>query len=591
MGLNKKDLKLLKTSTENSLLLKDFADLYEESERNIRYRIDNLNYYLKKYLKKEIEIKNGIVYCMVSLEEFELFIDKLEMKDYIFSQDEREKFIVIKYLFQKNTTIKEIQNFFKVSRTTIKKDLKSLELQLANYSLYFCRDKNRIIIGGNEKKLRHLKLLMLLKYVAIEDKKVKFIKNRYFFHKEKTAIIKGYIEKFYTSQISDIIDEIEENFKISFSSEFKNIMNLYLVTTLERINHDYIIDRKNNSEFLVNLEEYKIIKNSLIKIINQKYEFEFFHLTEYFLSGFYNESFSENILIVEGFISRMLEQLETILNKPLLVNRQLGEKLLEYLVPAIYRIKNNFTLNKELKWEIFPENLKKAVIKCVRDNNRYLDEPLRDEEIYNIVKILERYIPENINTISLKELITLVQKHTVQCNINELAQDLITNFENIIEDDRTVENDYGILYYLNASNIKIVDEKITFHRAMEIGMETLFKNRYIKDQKPFGLTDFIEKFGRYMFLEKRVLFYYDKNKNNCIASSLAMIVSKEGIEVDGGENGNILFILSTKNKIEHLKIISELIYLLENRQFMWEIIKAEDSHKITDIISGYLSIK
>lgn len=154
-----------------------------------------------------------------------------------------------------------------------------------------------------------------------------------------------------------------------------------------------------------------------------------------------------------------------------------------------------------------------------------------------------------------------------------------------------MENDYGILYYLNASNIKIVDEKITFHRAMEIGMETLFKNRYIKDQKPFGLTDFIEKFGRYMFLEKRVLFYYDKNKNNCIASSLAMIVSKEGIEVDGGENGNILFILSTKNKIEHLKIISELIYLLENRQFMWEIIKAEDSHKITDIISGYLSIK
>lgn len=591
MGLNKKDLKLLKKCTENPLILKDFAMSFGESERNIRYRIDNINFYLNKYLNKEVEIRNGTVQCEISPPEFEFFIDKLEMKDYIFSQEEREKFVLIKYLFQKNTTIKEIQDFFKVSRTTIKKDLKALESQLAKFSLYFYRDKNRIVIGGNEKKLRHVKLLTLLQYVSVDGGEVNFLRDRYFFHKAKTAVIKEYVNKFYTPEIAEVTDEIERELKISFSMEFKNLINLYLITTLERIKNDYIIDRKNNSEFLANLEEYRIIKRTLSRIINEKYEFEFFHLTEYFLSGFYNESFSENILIVEGFISKLLEHLETVLHKQLLGNKSLGEKLLEYLVPAIYRIKNNFTLNTELNWSDFPDNINKAVIQSVELTNKYLDEPLRDEEIYNIVKILVRYLPEENSAISLKKLMTLIQKHTKECDINELAQELIVNFESVINDDRTIDDDYGILYYLDCGNIKIVPEKVTFHKAMDIGMEILFKKGYIKDENPSGLIDYIEKFGRYMFLENRVLFFYDKNKNNCITSSLVMIVSKEGIEVEGGENGNILFILSTKNRIEHLKIISELIYLLENRKFLKEIVKAKTPKKIRDIISGYLSIK
>ena len=63
----------------------------------------------------------------------------------------------------------------KVSRTTIKKDLKDLEKYLAEFELSFYRDENGMYITGKEKKLRHLKLLKMLDYIEIKNKNIVYI--------------------------------------------------------------------------------------------------------------------------------------------------------------------------------------------------------------------------------------------------------------------------------------------------------------------------------------------------------------------------------------------------------------------------------
>ena len=83
----------------------------------------------------------------------------------------------------------------------------------------------------------------------------------------------------------------------------------------------------------------------------------------------------------------------------------------------------------------------------------------------------------------------------------------------------------------------------------------------------------VEKFGRYLFIDKRILFCYDKEKENCIKPGITLIVSKEGIKVDEEEDADVLFLLAARNKIEHLKVISELIRLIEKKNFLNEIIE------------------
>lgn len=586
MGLNRKDIYLLEEISEAVFPIKYFAEEYSVSERNIRYSIDNINFYLNKKNLNQIEIKKGNLELNITREKLSEFIDDLNLNTYVFSQEERESYIIAQYLFEENPTIKEIENLLKISRTTIKKDIKNLESFLTQFEVFFERYENKIEISGNEKKLRHLKLLRMLDYAEIKNKKVTFIEKKYLNEKIESEIIKNYVNRFFKKDIVSVIDEIEKNLKTKFPEQFKNIMALYLIATLERIAHGYIIIRKSNSEFLRKVEEYKIIKKALGKIINENYEFEILHLTEYFLSGQYLNYFYENIFIAERFITRLLITLEKYLGVKLLESKELSEKLLQYLMPAIYRIKNNFCLHKELNYENIDKNILETVNRAVLENNKYLLEPLRDEEILYIAEYIEKFInDEKIKKISLKELLKIVQKNSKESNLSAISKEIKSKFSTFVNDDTENENYPGLSSLLTQSRIYISDKEIKFTEAAEIGMEILFKDGCLKETAPNSLKLMIENYGKYMFIMKKILLCYDTNSDNFLKSGLAMIVSEKGIKVNGNSDGNILFVLSAKNKSEHLKIISDLTNLAESDFFLQNVFKAHTAEKIIKIFS------
>ena len=589
MSLNRRDIKLLEKINNNIFPISSLAEKYSVSERNIRYSIDNINFYLRKMELPEIVIKKGNLEFSINDKELDSFIEALNMNIYVFSQEERKDYILINYLFRENVKISEMEEDLKVSRTTIKKDLKDLEKYLAEFELSFYRDENGMYITGKEKKLRHLKLLKMLDYIEIKNKNIVYIKKKYFNKKEEQKIIAEYIKEYDIKKISDVIDEIEEELNAHFTGEFKNIMGIYLIATFERIKNGHIIIQKNNSDFLRKLEEYRKIKNILKKVIDENQEYEILHLTEYFLSGYYNDTFSENILMLERFISKILENMDIEMGTHLLKDRELVEKFMKYLLPAIYRIKNNFYLNKKLDFNEIDIELFNKVKEIIEKNSHYLKEPLRDEEIFYVSKYIEEYMEQKRNKkISLKELLKLVQQNAKDVDNELLAESIKEKFGIFIDDDREKEIDYGLIKLLGKNRIFVSNERITFGNALEIGLNILLKDKCIKEKSIYNLKDMVEKFGRYLFIDKRILFCYDKEKENCIKPGITLVVSKEGIKVDEEEDADILFLLTARNKIEHLKVISELIRLIEKKNFLNEIIELKKSEDIKNKIKNLL---
>lgn len=436
MALNRKDICILEKINGKNFPIKYFAEKYSVSERNIRYSVDNINFYLRRKKLKEIEIKKANLEFYLEKEKLENFIENLDMITYIFSQEERESYILVKYLFEDNTTIKEIEDFLKVSRTTIKKDMKNLEEYIKKFELYFTRKDNKIEISGNEKKLRHLKLLKLLEYVEIKEKSVIFYKKKYLNEKLENVIIKKYIKKYYKKEIPQMVFEIEKKFNTVFPDQFKNIIILYLIPTIERIENGYIILRKNNSEFLKSIDEYNSVKDILGKIINKNYEFEHLHLLEYFLSGEYVDCFYENLSIVEKFLKNTLKTLDKSLGYKFSEDKKFYEKLLKYLIPAVYRIKNNFKLHKELKIEKVSFEVLEKVKEGVLENNKYLSEHLRDEEILYITESVEEFIKyENIKKISLKKILDIVKENSEKANLKIISEKIKEEFGQFFDDD------------------------------------------------------------------------------------------------------------------------------------------------------------
>lgn len=585
MSLNRKDIKLLEKINNNIFPISSLAEKYNVSERNIRYSVENINFYLKKMKLPEIMIKKGNLEFSIADIELEKFVEVLDMSMYVFSQEEREEYILINYLFRDNVKISEMEADLKVSRTTIKKDIKDLENYLAEFELYFYRDENKMDIAGKEKKLRHLKLLKMLNHIEIKNREIVFIRKKYISEKEEQKIIAEYVKGYDIRKIADVIDEIEDKLEAHFTDEFKNVIGIYLIATFERIKNGHIITQKNNSDFLRKLEEYKKIKEVLEKVIDKNHEYEMLHLTEYFLSGYYNDTFSENILILERFISRVLENMDIEIGTHLLKERELIDKLMKYLLPAIYRIKNNFYLNKTLDFSEINIEIFTKVKEIIKKNDHYLKEPLRDEEIFYVSKYIEEYLEEKKNKkISLKELLKLIQQNARDIDNDLLAESIKEKFGMFIDDDREESTDYGLIRLLGRNHIYISDERITFGEALEIGLNILLKERCIKEKSIYNLKDMVEKFGRYLFIDKRILFCYDKEKENCLKPGITLIISKHGIKVDDEEDADVLFLLAARNKIEHLKVISELIKLIEKKKFFNEIIELDKPEDIKNKI-------
>lgn len=436
MSLNRKELDILEEINRNEkLTLTYFSQKYGVSERNIRYSIDNLNYYLERFDIQEIGIKKGELSWKGSREELERFIEEIDVDNYIFSKEERENYILIKYLFSESTTISEIEKYLKVSRPTIKKDILSLNSYLKEFELEFVREESGISIRGKEKKLRHLKLLKLLEYIDIEEKRVKFLSKLYITEREELKIVEKYLSEIDTERLFNLISQIEEKLNVNFDREFKKLMCIYLIPTVERVEKGYIIKKKNNSEFLKQLADYRIIKDILVEVIPNNLEFEFLHLTEYFISGYYSNDFSENISLVKDFIEEFCKRVSLKLSFDFCGNLEYREEILKYLLPAVYRIKNNFFLIKsekrvELDREIY-ERVKESVLEC----NYILKEPFREDEIEYLTEVSERYIKEEREgKISLAKLMEVIKRNVKGLDEKRLREEILTIFKNRIKD-------------------------------------------------------------------------------------------------------------------------------------------------------------
>lgn len=435
MSLNRKELSILEElSKKGGVSLTYFAEEHEVSERNIRYSIENLNYYLLKASLPEIKIKKGEVYWNIPQENLKNFIESVDVENYIFSKEERESYILVSYLFSEKTKITDIERYLKISRPTIKKDLISLNDYLKEFELEFVREESKIIIVGKEKKLRHLKLLKLLEYLDIKDGKVEYLEKVYITEKEELEIIKRYLASYDISKFYNVILQIEKELKVNFDIKFKKLMCIYLIPTMERIDKNFIIKKKDNSEFLSQLTDYKVIKNILKSIIPEELEFEFLHLTEYFISGYYSHDFSENISLVESFIAEFCIKIKKELEFEFFNSQDFREDILKYLLPAVYRIKNNFFLLRKEEKPIYNKDIYIIVKSIVLDCNHILKEPFREDEIYFLTNTIEKYIEmEKKKKISFKKLLDIIKRCSIDLDEKKLEEEVRKVFKDRIE--------------------------------------------------------------------------------------------------------------------------------------------------------------
>ena len=319
------------------------------SERNLRYKIDDYNYYLKLLGLPEIEIRKREIVVKNTLEEI---LKKVagNMSLYSFTKDEREKIIITDIFFNnENISLETLEEKLDISELTLKNDLKVLENYMKTFIISL--DSKTLAYQAEERNVRRLILDILLKNYNIkyvEGGKIDIEKNYqygFFICWDKMD------EYFKTENVNNAMKVLKKTLdeaKKTIGDENFKILLFYILITFKRF-EEHPLKLIKNMEFLTKSEEYVIVERNFSEYGLSKSEI--LNMTEYFLGSHsfgFDDSFYINWVQIELSMMRLIKEVAKSGYEELEKDMFLLENLINHMKPAIYRAKKGIRLPCEI---------------------------------------------------------------------------------------------------------------------------------------------------------------------------------------------------------------------------------------------------
>ena len=377
MIISSRTIKILEyVSRKGETTIRDIGENLLLSERIVRYEIDNINFIVSNEKTASYIInKRGRLHMNNTPKMLGIIEDLKEVEKV--SKHEREDYIFIKLLFEGKINLRRLTEELDVSRTTVKKDLASLEMKKTGIEIV----NNSLCFPVNDEfEKRKLLIDTLDEYI---DEYLNGIGNN---------IVIDVLKKMFSKEEQLLIEKFlknisEHNLK---ANKLYKTFYMYLIITIQRIRTNNLILKNENANFLKTTEEYQKINKEII-LLEKNFEILFTENEKLqiadFLTGLFSYSYNTSIFDVWIKINMFIKEIIKNVGKKLKINLEddvwLLEGLMNHIKPAIYRIRNNINLKSmevyyEEAREIYPRLF--TVIK---------------EELKALEKLINIEFPEN----------------------------------------------------------------------------------------------------------------------------------------------------------------------------------------------------
>lgn len=170
ISINQSDIAFLSyMQDKGKLAFSEITDAFpDKSLITLKRSAANLNYYLSS---DKIHIQADSFHCNISYTQFIDFLQRLNIKDYRSSVDERIKLIIVFCFLYSTVNVSALYEEIRISLTTKKKDLKVLEKYLAEKELQLeVVSSKGIRIVGNEIALRMVVMSILASVCELDSR-------------------------------------------------------------------------------------------------------------------------------------------------------------------------------------------------------------------------------------------------------------------------------------------------------------------------------------------------------------------------------------------------------------------------------------
>ena len=391
-------------NSNDEITVKDISNLYNITERSIRYDIDELNVFFQEKNNKDIiEINNNRLKILYSENEIEDIVENIKEKEYFLSENERVNILSYEIFLSKNEFI--LQYFtekYNLSKTTVRYSLKELNKIISEYGLVIDMNNNRgYKIIGREINIRKYIINILREYIKnTKEKKIEYDPLK--------KIIQKFYKKSRIEESKNTINKILDYTGKTISDEAFETLQLFLFISVIRNKNGHEIEEDVENEiFLSKTMEFSKIREILEKVENIK-EKDIHYFVDFFLGSYsYNLEYSYflNWILIESLIDQFIKLLSDKLKVNLTEDKILRKELLNHIKPAIYRMKNKFKLTESILSEVKKQYMElfiktKSSLKIISD---FIDLSFDEDEAAFITVMIQRAIMRNNPSTLLKK--------------------------------------------------------------------------------------------------------------------------------------------------------------------------------------------
>ncbi|OLQ90571.1 transcription antiterminator BglG [Vibrio panuliri] len=552
MSLNKQHFDIVTALTMQGTSINALASVFNMTSRNLRYAIENINFYLEKLAMTPIELTNGELHYPYDASQF--FSDVVA-NNFIYSKHEREEYIAVIALFSPQTLLSDIQQYLRVSRPTLNKDLRNINEMFNNLAIKLEVIEQQLHVSGKEKQIRYLQMCYASKYLFCKNEQVHYLQKRYFYERDVVAIVQGYLEKYRPYSAFSAVSRIEQNANCVLSDEFRNLFTIYLMVTLSRIEQGVLINRKNNGMFLQSTKAFGYIKQAL-GWQQESHHYEALHLAEYFLGGINTDGFYEKRFQAESFIFQLLSEVSHDCGKDLLCDTTLLNDIVNYLTTAVYRAKNN--LNTQIGAQSAYSKALFEQIKAVAEQYRHhLVEPLRNEEIGYITRLVNRTIEvRNQQSVSLKQLLAIAKNHCRELNSEGFVSQLVEQLGDQVIDDRTLPGLDDLLITLkDTSQLATETDLVAVLSWLSGEMERL---GLVNHEYSGGIVSLYYARNHAYFAQHGLLVCHGKSASHCQGIAIVHLPLPKPITDIFQRNIRQVMLISHMDNVQHVRAVHQL---------------------------------
>jgi mannitol/fructose-specific phosphotransferase system IIA component (Ntr-type) len=136
-------------------------------------------------------------------------------------------------------------------------------------------------------------------------------------------------------------------------------------------------------------------------------------------------------------------------------------------------------------------------------------------------------------------------------------------------------------------NIKTNINAENWEQAVRISGDLLLKNKSIKENYILKMIENVKKYGPYIVISPGIALAHAESSDDVLKNDISMIILKNAVKFGNKANDPVKIIISfsAKESKSHLKILSKLSEIMDNKDFYKKITNINKSEEIYTFIN------